>query len=183
MIPGLGRSSGEGNGPTPVFWAGEFHGLYSSQGHKSRTQLSNFHFHFKTIFFNYILQWLNSNSRERYLNSGSFIEVGSHSFLQGIFQTQGSNSGLQHYRWILYRLSHQESPLLKKNSCTGNSMARMNSLPISEIWNQFFPMFCVFACKRILFSFPSHKCAPDLPKSWSLGEEQPFNFTCFAFLF
>jgi len=28
-IPGLGRSPGEGNKPsTPVFWPGEFHGLY-----------------------------------------------------------------------------------------------------------------------------------------------------------
>ena len=30
-IPGLGRSSGEGEGlPTPVFWPGEFHELYST---------------------------------------------------------------------------------------------------------------------------------------------------------
>ena len=33
-IPGLGRSPGEGNLPTPVFWPGEFHGLYSPWGHK-----------------------------------------------------------------------------------------------------------------------------------------------------
>ena len=35
-IPGLGRSPGEGKGdlPTPVFWPGEFHGLYSPWGHK-----------------------------------------------------------------------------------------------------------------------------------------------------
>ena len=30
LIPGLGRSSGEGKGlPTPVFWPRDFHGLYS----------------------------------------------------------------------------------------------------------------------------------------------------------
>ena len=30
LIPGLGRSPGEvKNLPTPVFWSGEFHGLYS----------------------------------------------------------------------------------------------------------------------------------------------------------
>ena len=29
--------------PTPVFWLGEFHGLYCPQGRKSRTHLSNFH--------------------------------------------------------------------------------------------------------------------------------------------
>ena len=34
-IPGLGRSPGEGKGlPIPVFWAGEFHGLYHPWGCK-----------------------------------------------------------------------------------------------------------------------------------------------------
>ena len=34
-ISGLGTSPGEGKRiPTPVFWPGEFHGLYSSWGHK-----------------------------------------------------------------------------------------------------------------------------------------------------
>ena len=35
-IPRLGRSPGERKGylPTPVFWSGEFHGLYSPWGHK-----------------------------------------------------------------------------------------------------------------------------------------------------
>ena len=32
------------------------------------------------------------------------------SFSRGIFPTQGSNPGLLHCRWILYRLSHQGSP-------------------------------------------------------------------------
>ena len=36
--------------------------------------------------------------------------VGSLSLLQGIFPTQGSNSGLPHCRWILYQLSHKGSP-------------------------------------------------------------------------
>ena len=36
--------------------------------------------------------------------------MGSHSLLQGIFQTEGLNPGLLHCRWILYQLSHQESP-------------------------------------------------------------------------
>ena len=33
LIPGLGRSPGEGEGD-PVFWPGEFHGLYSPQSCK-----------------------------------------------------------------------------------------------------------------------------------------------------
>ena len=36
--------------------------------------------------------------------------VGSLSLLHGIFPTQGSNPGLPHCRWILYKLSHKGSP-------------------------------------------------------------------------
>ena len=36
---------------------------------------------------------------------------GTHTLLQGIFLTQGSNLGLLHCRQILYRLSRQGSPL------------------------------------------------------------------------
>ena len=35
---------------------------------------------------------------------------GCHTLLQGIFPTQGLNPGLPYCRWILYHLSHQESP-------------------------------------------------------------------------
>ena len=40
---------------------------------------------------------------------GQNTRVGSLSLLQGIFPIQGSNLGLPHYRWILYKLSHQGS--------------------------------------------------------------------------
>ena len=43
---------------------------------------------------------------------GKNTGVGSHSLLQGIIPTQGSNSGLLHCRRILYHLSHQGSPLV-----------------------------------------------------------------------
>ena len=36
--------------------------------------------------------------------------MGCHSFLQGVFPTQGSNPGLLNCRQILYHLSHQGSP-------------------------------------------------------------------------
>ena len=38
---------------TPVFWPGEFHGLYSPWGHKESDMTSNFHFtslHFTSLF-------------------------------------------------------------------------------------------------------------------------------------
>ena len=41
---------------------------------------------------------------------GQNTGVGSLSFLQGIFPTQGSNPGLPHCRQILYQLSYQGSP-------------------------------------------------------------------------
>ena len=40
---------------------------------------------------------------------GKNTGVGCHALLQGIFPTQGSNSGLPHCRWILYRLSTREA--------------------------------------------------------------------------
>ena len=42
---------------------------------------------------------------------GQNTGVGSLSFLQGIFPTQGSNPGLLHCRRILYQLSHKGNPL------------------------------------------------------------------------
>ena len=43
-------------------------------------------------------------------SAGKITGVGSHSFLQGIFPTQGLNPGLLHCGQILYHLSHQGSP-------------------------------------------------------------------------
>ena len=45
---------------------------------------------------------------------GKNTGVGCHSLLQGIFRTQGLNPGLLRRRQILYCLSHQGSPILKR---------------------------------------------------------------------
>ena len=42
--------------------------------------------------------------------------VGSHSLLEGIFLTQGSNLGLLHCKQLLYHPSHQESIILNRIS-------------------------------------------------------------------
>ena len=47
LIPGLERL------PTPVFWPGEFHRLYSPWGTKSQTQLSDFHYSWLTMFWKF----------------------------------------------------------------------------------------------------------------------------------
>ena len=65
----------------------------------------------------------------------------SHSLLQGIFPTQGSNPGLPHCRWILYLLSHQGSPrILEWVTCpfsSGSSRPR-NRTRLSCIAGGFF---------------------------------------------
>ena len=70
-------------------------------------------------------------------NSG----VGSPSLLQGIFPTQGLNSGLPHCRQILYQLSHKGSPrILEWVACpfsSGSSRPR-NQTMASYIAGGFF---------------------------------------------
>ena len=55
--------------------------------------------------------------------------MGSHSLLQGIFPTQGSNPGLLHCRWILYHLSHQGSP--KEQNWDLHFEQTLSTFPIS----------------------------------------------------
>ena len=43
-------------------------------------------------------------------SQGENTGLGSHSLLQGVFQTQGLNSGLLPCRQVIYRLSYQGSP-------------------------------------------------------------------------
>ena len=45
LIPGLGRSPGEGKG-YPLQYSGLENSMESLWGHKSQTRLHNFHFHF-----------------------------------------------------------------------------------------------------------------------------------------
>ena len=48
--------------PTPVFWPGESHGLYSPWVTKSWTQLSDFHFQFLPRSKHLLISWLQSPS-------------------------------------------------------------------------------------------------------------------------
>ena len=103
--------------PTPVFWPREFHGLHAVA--KSRTRLSDFHFHSALRVCAHMLQLcLDLRPYElqptRLLNpwdsQGKTTGVGFHAFLQGIFLTQGLNPHFLYYRQILYRQSHWGSP-------------------------------------------------------------------------
>ena len=77
--------------------------------------------------------------------------------LQGIFPTQGSNPGLLHCRWILYRLIHQGSPVGSRHS------------------QRLQPSHCTFLggggiCEPIL-ALPSLEGFPHFPTSISQASE------------
>ena len=73
---------------------------------------------------------------------GQNTGVGSLSLLQGIFPTQGSNSGLQHCRRILYQLSHKGSPRILEwvaYPFSSKSSPPRNRTEVSCIAGRFFP--------------------------------------------
>ena len=81
------------------------------------------------------------------LNTG----VGSFSLLQGIFPTQGSNSGLSHSRWILLPAEPQGKP---KNTGVGSLSLLQEIFPIQESnWG-------LLHCRWILYqlSYEGSKC-------------------------
>ena len=87
---------------------------------------------------------------------GQNIGVGSHSLLQGIFPTQGSNPGLLHGRWILYQLSHKGGPTIQE----------WVAYPFSRESSQSFTIFSILW--KLHIQEPSHS-VPKLPSSHSLA--------------
>ena len=64
-------------------------------------------------------------------SSGKNTGVGSHSLLQGIFLTQGSNLGLPHCRQTLYHLSHQGN---WQRVIVGVTWAWLQVKSVSRVW-------------------------------------------------
>ena len=58
----------------------------------------------------FVTPWTVACQASPWDSAGKNTGGGSHSILQGIFLTQGLNSGLPHCRQVLYHLSHQRSP-------------------------------------------------------------------------
>ena len=90
---------------------------------------------------------------------GKNTGVGSHSLLQGIFPTQGLNSGVPHCRWILYPLSHQGSPRILEwvaYPFSSRSSWPTNQTGVSCIAGEFFTSWatrdCHFPLQRIFLT-------------------------------
>ena len=126
MIPGLGRSSGEGKGyplqysvlENSMDWK-----IPSPRGQKESDMTERLHFPFLWVISPMIIyspDWLFSRLKVKvkvhglyspWNSPGQNTGVGSLSLLQRIFPTQGLNPGLPHCRLILYQLSHAEDRL------------------------------------------------------------------------
>ena len=82
--------------------------------------------------------------------------VGSLSFLQGIFPTQGLNPGLSHCRWILYQLNHKGNPKILEwvayPFSRGSSQPR-NWTRVSCVAGGFFPNWAkMHWCFNIIYN-------------------------------
>ena len=111
------------------------------------TALSSAFFRFNFMFF--CVDSLRPHELYGPWNSlGQNTGVGSCSLLQGIFPTQGLNSGLMHCRQILYQLSHKGSPRIlewvaypfssrssRPRNQTGSLALQADSLP-AELWGK-----------------------------------------------
>ena len=88
------------------------------------------------------------------LNTG----VGSLSLLQGIFPTQGSNSGLPHCRWILYQLSDKGSPVGRYGDIKKPCHFHLPRIPFAFFW---IPSCSnIIICSPNLFSYFFHIPCP-----------------------
>ena len=77
---------------------------------------------------------------------GQNTAVGSLSFLQGIFPTQGLNLGLWHSRQVLYQLSHKGNPRILEwiaYPFSSNSFRPSNWTEVSCIAGEFFTNWAI----------------------------------------
>ena len=88
---------------------------------------------------------------------GQNTGVGSLSLLQGIFPTQGYNTGLPHCRQILYQLSHQGSPRILE---WVGSPSLLQGIFLTRESNR-----GLLHCRRILYQL-SYKMSPKGKHFW-----------------
>ena len=101
-------------------------------------------------------------------------EVGTHSLLQGIFPTQGSNPSVPHYRRVLYQLSHQWRPISR-----AESKSLPNTLEILSDTKHLFRYLWLINYHRVYsFSLISLQCF-----SLTVSNLIPTNYNSLTYLF
>ena len=94
--------------------------------------------------------------------------MGSHSHLQGIFPTQGSNSGLLHCWQILHHLSYQvKQKQFDSLFCYRFSQVRT---PLDRMWGSFC-QGCAYVCACML----SHSVMSDSVAPWTAACQDPLS--------
>ena len=148
--------------PTPVFWPGKSHGWRSLVGYHPRgckesdtTEWLDFdgigrNFHSIKEFSERCSVVSDSLQPHGLYSPWNSPGQGSLSLLQGIFPNQESHQGLMHCKWILYQLSCQGAPWIKKKK----SMIERNVQPI---WLSLPP-------RALRTTFPSALCAQEEPR-------------------
>ena len=115
---------------------------------------------------------------------GQDTGVGSLSFLQGIFPTQGSNPGLLHCRQILYQLSHKGCPRTLEwvayPFSRGSSWSR-NWTRVSRIAGRFFTDWAIRLgncfINKVGFSGRGEGCCPASLEIWALSLTPKISWT------
>ena len=94
---------------------------------------------------------------------GQNTGVGSLSFLQGVFPTQGLNPGCPHCRRILYQLSHKGSP----NECINIKKKKVH--PFAHYSSDFWGPHFVAGRMLVLVSLLGIEPEPPAVETWSLN--------------
>ena len=119
----------------------------------------------------------------RWNSPGQNTGVGSHSLLQGIFPTQGSNPDLPHCRQILYQLSHQERPRILEwvaYPFSSRSSRPRNQTRVPCIAGGFFTSWATREVVRIMSWWPVSFCTTVI--TWVLTYQACFNSLLPSFL-
>ena len=112
------------------------------------------------------------------------LEAGSHSLLQGIFLTQGSNPGLLHCRWILTIWAAREAPSKPFTwlslKCALNLVLPRTKLLNSNVWKLlvFTPRNLQLYSNLLPLSSKSAYNASGLGRSPGEGHGNPYQYSC-----
>ena len=103
---------------------------------------------------------------------GQNTGVGNLSLLQGIFPTQGSNSGLPQWQWILYQLSHKGRPRILvwvADPFSSRSSQPRNRTRVSWIAGRFFINWTIREALSLHLLIPnSQYFPPPTPFPWQM---------------
>ena len=107
---------------------------------------------------------------------GQNTRVGTLSLLQGIFPTQELNPGLLHCRWILYQLSHKESPNLHL-FCFQFAFYILSEINFQDLYMIIIVIYINLSCHSIYYKFLSVAFGAFHNLTWSYFSTLSHNYS------